>query len=79
MKAREVFGIIVRTVGLVMFLYGMIQFLSAMVLRNFGGGQVFQSFSMIALLPLFYGAVGLLVLRCADAMVGFSYRGNDAV
>ena len=73
MKPRDIFGVIVRAVGLCCIGYGLpyaTSFLYALGRRNTVNGDAGMDFFVFAVL---YAAVGLILMRQAERVVEFAY------
>ena len=89
MPAREAFGVIVRTVGLLVFLYGTYGLVSAIAMKlSFGGAQVTvlgTTIESMAAAPMTSAiilgavslAIGLWLMLGAAAIVDRCYRRTD--
>jgi hypothetical protein len=76
MKARDIFGIVVRAFGLVLMLYGL-WFLAFAIAQACGMPQEYpgeMAGYFVSGIPSF--ALGLIFLRCARQIVRFSYPGE---
>jgi hypothetical protein len=79
MRPNDIFGLIVRTIGLFILLYGVWMFTYGFVQRF---GLLPESEHAEARTYLIAGTlwlvIGGLLLRKADGLVRFAYPGNDA-
>jgi hypothetical protein len=78
MDGRSLFGAIVRTIGLgyVLFqLYTLIQIVPALAS---GRVPMSQEVALAVIMPVLWMAIGLLIMRRADAVVSFAYPAAKA-
>lgn len=73
MDGRQLFGAIVRTVGLgfvILQLYQLIQIIPALTSGNV---PMSQQVAIAVIMPLLWIAIGLLIMRRGDVIVNFAY------
>jgi hypothetical protein len=78
MQARDLFGVIVRVIGVALIIYGLYDvFYLAMSAFGIDDGQEYYPIELIASAAGFFLVLGGVVICCADRIVGWAYR-NEA-
>jgi hypothetical protein len=73
MDGRQLFGVIVRSVGLLITIWGLYSVLLAVVGLMLGGLPAHLFGVLRIVLPLVYVLVGLVIMTRADGVVVFAY------